>query len=74
MNPVKRMREEKGWSQAECADCAGISQQHWSYLENRPEILNILYAGMASLAKGLRTNYVGLLVERRKDAVAVEEM
>jgi len=41
MNPMYKLRKDRGWTQAEAAEKAGISQQSWSRFERIDDFVGL---------------------------------
>ena len=67
MNPIRTLRDAKGWTQAELADRMGTRQQQISLWENAPEMLRLHKKSQERIAAVFGLNYIGLLMERRKE-------
>jgi transcriptional regulator with XRE-family HTH domain len=65
MNPIRRLRNDRGWMQRDCAKRCGITQQYWSYWETKHEILDLNYKTLRRIAKAFGLTYVDLLMKRR---------
>jgi len=66
MNPLKSLREAKGWTQQQCADRAGCFVQQWGYWERKPDMKDITIPSLMKIAPVFDTNAIGLLMERHK--------
>lgn len=69
MNPLKRLREDKGLLQSELAALMGVCQQQVSYWERKFDMRDITTRNLIKISDALGTNVVGLLTERRSDRI-----
>ena len=66
MNPLRKLREDKGWTQAELAQRMNTRQQQISSWETSPEFLRLQLRSQMRIARAFKLSYVDLLLIRRE--------
>jgi len=66
MNPIRKIRTAKRWTQQQCADRAGCFVSQWGYWERKPKLKELLTVSQMRIAKVFGLNLIGLWMEAHK--------
>ena len=72
MNPLRKLRKAKCWTQKEIAEKIGVKYQQYGYWERKPDLKDITIPSLMKIAPVFDTNVVGLLTERRAMRIAAK--
>ena len=64
MNPIRHLRIDRGWTQAEAAERAGLTQQKWSRLELAPDIVGLQRKSLKAIRSAFGITWVDMALAR----------
>lgn len=72
-NPIKKLRDDRGWTQKKAAEKAGLTQQKWSRLERAPDIVGMQKKSIKAVRDAFGLTWVDLAIERHNLIEAKKE-